>query len=92
MFLNRQKKDVVNSKGPQSSPSSKFQGRYCRQGKGFYLHFFIFLGSKITVDGDCSHKIKTLAPWKKNYDKLGQHVKKQRHYFANRGPSSQSRV
>ena len=29
---------------------------------------FIFLGSKITADGDCSHKIKTLAPWKKNYD------------------------
>ena len=30
---------------------------------------FIFLGSKITADGDCSHKIKTLAPWKKSYDK-----------------------
>ena len=30
---------------------------------------FIFLGSKITADGDCSHEIKTLAPWKKNYDK-----------------------
>ena len=29
---------------------------------------FIFSGSKITVDGDCSHKI-TLAPWKKSYDK-----------------------
>ena len=28
---------------------------------------FIFLGSKITTDGDCSHEIKTLAPWKKNY-------------------------
>ena len=28
---------------------------------------FIFLGSKITVDGDCSHEIKTLAPWKKSY-------------------------
>ena len=25
---------------------------------------FIFLGSKITADGDCSHEIKTLAPWK----------------------------
>ena len=31
---------------------------------------FIFLDSKITEDGDCSHVIKTLAPWKKNYDKL----------------------
>ena len=28
----------------------------------------IFLGSKITVDGDCSHEIKTLTPWKKSYD------------------------
>jgi len=31
---------------------------------------FIFLGSKITADGDCSHEIKTLAPWKKSYDQL----------------------
>ena len=30
---------------------------------------FIFLGSKITADGDCSHEIKTLALWKKNFDK-----------------------
>ena len=30
---------------------------------------FIFLGSRITADGDCSHEIKTLAPWKKSYDK-----------------------
>ena len=30
---------------------------------------FIFLGSKITADGDCSHEIKTLAPCKKSYDK-----------------------
>ena len=51
---------------------------------------FIFLGSKITVDGDCSHEIKRLAPWKKSYDKPRQRVKKQRHYFANKGPFSQS--
>ena len=50
---------------------------------------FIFLGSKFTADGDCSHEIKTLAPWK-NYDKPRQHIKKQRHYLANKGPSSQS--
>ena len=31
---------------------------------------FIFLGSEITVDGDCSHEIKTLAHWKESYDKL----------------------
>ena len=29
---------------------------------------FIFLGSKITAGGDCSHEIKTLTPWKKSYD------------------------
>ena len=51
---------------------------------------FIFLGSKITADGDCSHEIKTLAPWKKSYDQPRQHIKKQRHCFANKGPSSQS--
>ena len=38
---------------------------------------FIFLGSKITVDGDCSHEIKkTLAPWKKSYNKPSQCIKK----------------
>ena len=50
---------------------------------------FIFLGSKITADGDCSHEMKTLAPWKKTYDQPRQHIKKQRHYFANKGPFSQ---
>ena len=51
---------------------------------------FIFGGCKITSDGDCSHEIKILAPWKKSYDQPRQHVKKQRHYFASKGPSSQS--
>ena len=51
---------------------------------------FIFLGSKITADGEISHEIKTLAPWKKSYDQSKQHIKKQRHYFTNKGPSSQS--
>ena len=51
---------------------------------------FIFLGSKITADGDCNHEIKKLAPWKKSYDQPRQHIKKQRHYFAIKGPSSQS--
>ena len=51
---------------------------------------FIFLEFKITADGGCSHEIKkTLAPWKKSYDKPRQCIKKQRHYFANKGPSSQ---
>ena len=51
---------------------------------------FIFLGSKITADGDCSHEIKMPAPWKKSYDQPRQHIKKQRHYFASKGPPSQS--
>ena len=44
---------------------------------------FIFLGSKITAE-------KTLAPWKKSSDKPRQRIKKQRHYFADKGPYSQS--
>ena len=34
-------------------------------------------GSKITADGDCSHEIKILAPWKKSCDQPRQHIKKQ---------------
>ena len=51
---------------------------------------FVFLDSKMTADGDCSHEIKTLTPWKKSYDQPRQHIKKQRHYFVNKGLSSQS--
>ena len=43
---------------------------------------FILGGSKITADGDCSHEIKTLTPWKESYDQPRQHIQKQRHYFA----------
>ena len=50
---------------------------------------FIFVGSKITADGDCIHEIKSLTPWKETYDQPRQHIKKQRHYFANKGLSSQ---
>ena len=49
---------------------------------------FIFLGSKITADGNYRHEIKSLAPWKKSYDKPRQHIKKQRHNFTNKGLSS----
>ena len=51
---------------------------------------FIFLGTKITADGGCSHEIKTLVPWKKSCEQSRQHIKKQRYYFADKGPSSQS--
>ena len=47
---------------------------------------FIFGGSKITADGFCSHEIKG---WKESYDQHREHIQKQRHYFANKGPSSQ---
>ena len=51
---------------------------------------FIFLGSKITADGDCSHEIKRcLLLGKKSYDQPRKHIRKQGHYFANRSPSSQ---
>ena len=51
---------------------------------------FIFLGSKITADSDCSHEIKRcLLLGRKAMTNLGS-IKKQRHYFADKGPSSQS--
>ena len=50
---------------------------------------FLFLGSKVTVDGDCSHEIRTTASWQESYDKPRQCVEKQRHHFANIGPYSQ---
>ena len=54
---------------------------------------FLSLGSKITADGDCSHEIKRpLAPWKKSYDQLRQHIKKQRHYFNNKVHLIKARV
>ena len=54
------------------------------------VRHFIFLDSKITADVDCSHEIKTLAPWKKSYDKPRQYIKKHRCYFGSKGPYSQS--
>ena len=51
---------------------------------------FIFLGSKITADGDCSHELKDTVPWKKSYDQPRQYIKNQSHYFANKGPYNQS--
>ena len=51
---------------------------------------FIFLGSNITADDDCSHEVQTLAPWKKSYDQPRQHIKKQRYHFAIKGPYSES--
>ena len=46
---------------------------------------FIFLDSKIRADGDHSHENKRLALLERQADKPRQHIKKQRHYFANKG-------
>ena len=54
---------------------------------------FILRGSKITADCDCSHKIKRhFLLGRKVFDQSRQHIKKQRHYFANKGPSSKAMV
>ena len=50
---------------------------------------FMFLGSKITADGDCKDEIKRCL-LKKSYDQPRQHIKKQKHYFTNKVLSSQS--
>ena len=43
---------------------------------GETIRDFILVGAKITADGDCSHEIKTLAPWKKSYGQPRLHIKK----------------
>ena len=54
---------------------------------------FIFLGSKITADSNCSHEIKRcLLLGRKAMINLGKVLKKQRHHFADKGPYSQSYV
>ena len=58
--LNIQKTKIMAS-GPITS--WKLDGK-----TGETLSDFIFGGSKITADGDCSHEIKTLTPWKESYD------------------------
>ena len=78
--LNIQKTEIMAS-GPITS----------WQTDGETVRDFILGGSKITADGDCSHEIKRhFAPWKKTYDQSRQHIKKQRHYFADKVLSSQS--
>ena len=79
------KLDIQKTKIMASGPITSWQI------DGERVKDFILGGSKITADGDCSHEIKKmLAPWKKSYDQSRQHIKKQRYYFANKGPSSQN--
>ena len=64
-----------------------------RWGNNETLRDFLFLGSQITADCDCSHAIKRcLILEKKSNDKPREYIKKQRHYFANKGQYSQSYV
>ena len=48
---------------------------------------FIFLGSKSLQMVIAAMKLKDTTPWKESYEQPSQHIKKQRHYFANKGPS-----
>ena len=71
-----------------SSPITSWQIDGGRNGNSDRLHF-------LGLQNHCRWWLqpwnsKTLAPWKKSYDQPRQHMKKQRNYFANKGPSSQS--
>ena len=80
------KLNIRKTKIMAASPITSWQidGKKMETGKDF-----IFLGSKITADGDCSHEInRCLLLGRKSYDQPRQHIKKQRHYFANKGPYS----
>jgi len=84
----RLKLNIQKTKIMASSPITPWQtdGETMETGTDF-----IFLGSKITADGDCSHEIKRhLLLGKKTYDKPRQRIKRQRYYFADKCPSSQS--
>ena len=70
--------------------SNPITSRQTEGGKVEAITDFTSLGSKIIVVSVCSHKMKTLALWKESYDQPRQHIKKQRHHFANKGPYSQS--
>ena len=81
--LNIQKTEIMSS-----SPitSSQMDGETIKT-----VIDFIFLGSQITADGDCSHEIKRhLLLGRKAMINLGNMLKKQRHYCANKSPFSQS--
>ena len=69
-----------------SAPITSWQ---IERGKVEAMTDFLFLGSRITEVGDCSHEIKTLAPWKESFDRPRQCIKKQRHHFADKVPISQ---
>ena len=79
------KLNIQKTRTMASGPITSWQ--IGKQGKPWQI--FLFLGSRITADGDCSHEIMTLTPWKESFDQPRTHIKKQRRYFINKGPSSQ---
>ena len=60
--------DPTDCSLPGSSIHGIFQARVLEWGAIAFSVDFILGGSKITADGDCSHEIKTLTPWKESYD------------------------
>ena len=73
----------LRSRHPVPPPHGKSMGKQWKQWQT------IFLGTKITADGDCSLEMKRrLLPEEKLWQTW--HIKKQRHHFVNKGPNSQS--
>ena len=90
------KLNIQKTKIMASGPITSWQIRW---GNNRNSDRFYFRELQITVDSDCNQEIKsktkqtkkkTLDPWKENYDRLRQHIKKQGHYFADKSLYSQS--
>ena len=81
------KLNIQNTKIMASGPITSWQ----LDGNSGNSGWLYFGGSQIIADGDCSHEIIRclLTPWKESYDQPRQHIEKQRHYFVNKGLSSQ---
>ena len=98
IYLTRVEKLAWNStlKKTEIMPSSPITSQQIEEEKVETVTYFLFLGSKITVDDDYSHEIKTnqqtktLDPWKEVYDKPRLCIKKQRHHSAKQSPYRQS--
>ena len=82
------KLNIQKTKIMASGPITSWQNRWGNIGNSERLYFGGF-------QNHCrwwlySWNLKILASWKKSYDHLRQHIKKKRHYFADKGPSSQN--
>ena len=81
----------LNIQKMQFMPSGPITSWQIDGGKMETVTDFICLGSKIITDGWLQpQNQKTFAPWKESYDQPRQHIKKVRHYFANKEFSSQN--